>query len=312
MPFVMANGLVEQNEEERLQERELFSNAVSLSTIWKSKDDTKKLIVWDDAFEQYLAHRALLIKRNPAAYMPWNIQKQLGISLVNGYSLNQGAQGSCAGAANRNALTASDLVNAKFADYKSITETGVDMVYALARGNGRLAWGGGCNGTPLVKYGTEVGNYRTADVGKYDPAGRNVTQANFNNPTFKANALLHQSICCYLPDTNFDTFFKACSAGLSVWIGSPSFPASAKLSNGISVPDRWTNGAHATCFQFGIEEMIRLLYWQNSHGERYHVGKDKFDTPGSGSWIDDRQFTNFKIRKEFGTPFVVFGELIAL
>jgi len=311
--FIVSHGLVEQTPEEVAMENVLMSSARSLSTMWRSVDDTKKIIVWDTAFEEYLEHRKLVIDMAPlGTYFPWNIQKEKGIQLVNGYSLNQGAQGSCAGAAKRNALLGSDLVNAKFAGYNGVTETGVDMVYAMARGNGRLNWGGGCNGTPLVKYGTEIGNYRTADVGKYDPRGSNVTQANFNNPTFKANALLHQSICCFLPDVAFETFYKVCSAGLSIWIGSPSFPASATIQGGISRVSNWTNGAHATCFQLGIEDTAKLLYFQNSHGERYAKDKDKFDTPRSGTWIDKGQFAQFKIRKEYGTPFVVFGELIAL
>ena len=295
-------------------EYELFQSARSLSTIWRSVDDTKKIVAWDDAFEEYLAHRKSLIDLAPQGiYLPWKIAQDKRLSFVNGYALNQGPQGSCAGAAWRNALLASDLINAKLAGFNEITETGVDMVYAMARGNGRLNWGGGCNGTPLVKYGTEIGNYRTADIGKYDPSGRNVTQANFNNPSFKANALLHQSICCFLPDISFDTFYKVCSAGLSVWVGSPSFPASASIRNGVSRVSRWTNGAHATCFQFGLEDFgVKLLYFQNSHGERYATQTDKFDTPRSGTWINHAEHAQFKIRKEFGTPFVVFGELIVL
>lgn len=81
--FVMANGLVDQNEEERAEELRLFSSSVSLSTIWRSKDDTKKLIAWDNALEEYLEHRALLIRLNPIAYLPWKIQQAKGIQLVN-------------------------------------------------------------------------------------------------------------------------------------------------------------------------------------------------------------------------------------
>ena len=312
--FVVSNGLVEQNEQEKQLEYELFNSSVPISTLWKNKDDTKKLITWNDEWEEYLEHRRKLIELAPiGTYFPWNIAKTLRNNFANGLALNQSNQGSCAGAAYRNALLASDMVNAKFAGYDEITETGVDMVYALARGNGRLAWGGGCNGTPIVKYGTEIGNYRTSDLGPYDPRGRNVTTSNFNNATFKANAFKHQSICCYLPDTRFDTFYKALSAGFSVWIGSSRFPSNARIENGISIPNNWTSGNHATCFQMGITESGRcLLYWQNSHGDRYRTNGDKFETPYSGTWVDESNFGNFQINQNFGTPFAIFGELIEL
>ena len=309
--FLMSNGLLPQTEEEMDLEEQLFDSAIPLSLAWKERDDFKKVLLWDSAFEEYLEHRQILIlHKGPENYFPWKIHDSMNLNLVNGFALNQGAQGSCAGAAWRNSLLCSDLVNAKLSDSGSIVETGVDMVYAMARGNGRLNFGSGCNGTPLVKYGTEIGNYRTADVGKYDPRGSNVTQRNFDNPVFKANALKHQSICCYLPDTSFDTFFKACSAGLSVWIGSPSFPASGTLLGSINTVSRFTSGAHATCFTFGmVQDGIKRLFFQNSHGPRYASGC-RYCSPNTGCWVDQTAFLQFRINRKYGMPFVHFGELV--
>jgi hypothetical protein len=195
------------------------------------------------------------------------------------------------------------------------TETGVDIVYALARGNGRLAWGSGCNGTPLVKYGTEVGNWWTSDIGKYDTRGSNVTQANFSNPQFRERALQNQSIACFLPSVGFDTFYKACAAEMAIWIGSPTFPKrERKNSSNLSQASSWTSGAHATCFVFGMEvDNKRYLLWSNQHGNRYSGGAgDRFGTPSDVTWTDENDFPKFRITKNYGTPFVHLGEIPSL
>ena len=309
--FLIANGLVPQTEEERVEEHILFNSVVPLSVIWKDRNNDKKVIAWDSELEKYIDHRIKLINLNRESYMPWNIYKAMSLNWVNGYTLNQSSIGTCAGAAFRNGGCHSSLVNAKLTDSVP-TEFGCDIVYALARGNGRLAWGSGCNGTPLVKYGTEIGNYWASDIGPYNTRGSGVTQANMNNPAFKARALQLQSICCFLPEVSFDLFYKACAAGMSIWIGSPSFPSGAtKNSDGISVASTWTNGAHATIFDFAVEvDGKQYIHWDNSHGNRYIGGNgNRFESPPTGTWITKEMFGRFRINKDYGTPFIHMTEL---
>ena len=311
--FLMAEGLVEQNEQDMEQEQLLFNSAVPLSIAWKDRDHAKKIITWDSDFEKCIEHRIRLFKFGGIErYMPWNIYKEMGLNWVNGYTLNQSSLGSCAGAAFRNSQMHSGLVDAKMTD-SAPTETGVDIVYALSRSsNGRINWGSGSNGTNLVKYGTEIGNYWTSDIGKYDTRGSNVTQANMDNPAFKARALQNQSIVCFLPEVSFDLFYKACAAGMSIWIGSPAFPSAAKKnSDGISVPSNFTSGAHATSFNYAFEvNGIRYLSWDNQHGNRYSGGSgNRFNSPATGTCITQADFNTFRITKSYGTPFVHLTEL---
>lgn len=310
--FLRDNGLVPQTAEDKAEELRLHSTARSLSTIWKDKDDEPKVLAWDDEFEAYLDHRRKLIKLGGFKnYLPWNIYKAAGYKWVNGFALDQSSAGSCAGAAHRNGLMASDLVSCKLAD-KVPVEIGVDINYAMARGEGRLDWGDGLNGTPLVKYATTLGNYWTSDLGKYDPRGSNVTQANMNNPEYKKHALSRQSICVYLPDLSFDTYVKACSAGFAVWIGSSAFPSRArKNAKGFSEPSAYARGGHATIFSYSVNfEEDWLLWWQNSHGAAYADGaNDIFGCPETGTWISRANLPKFEINANYGKPFIVMGEL---
>ena len=310
--FLAGNGLVEQNEDDLKEEQILFNSAMPYSLIWKDTNDFKKIIAWDSDWEKFLDHRIKIINlKGFENWLPWKVHEQLGIKLVNGFALNQAAIGTCAGAGFRNTGVCSDLINTKMANQKTFVEMSFELVYSLARGNGRLNWGSGCNGTGLVKYGTEIGNHWTSDMGPYTTRGSMVTQANLNNPEFKKRALQKQSIVAFLPSVSFDLFFKACSAGFSIWIGSPTYPSGAKKSNGLSVVGGWTNGAHATGFTFGaMIDGEPMLFFQNSHGDRYRGGAgDRFNSPASGTWVSRKDFPMFKITKNYGTPFVHCCEL---
>ena len=311
--FLMCNGLLEQTPEEQAEEQVLLSSAGALSLLWKDSTNAPRVIAWDSEFERYLDHRIKLIKLARENYLPWNIYKEMGLNWVNGLTMNQGALGSCAGAAFRNSMGYSDLVNCKMTKSRP-TEVGCDIVYALARGNGRLNWGSGCNGTPLVKYGTEVGNYWASDMGKYDTRGGNVTQANMNNPAFKARALQKQSIIAFYPEITFERFWKVGAAGLFSWIGSSSFPNRAtKNSENLSQASSFTNGAHATTMGSGIELARKYIWWSNQHGNQYAGGaRDRFDTPSDSTWIDNIDFPRFKINTNYGRPFVHIGEIPCL
>lgn len=266
---LMGNGLLESTPENEALFAECMATSVSITAMWDDVDNTPKYIQWDDELIKYLEQRAALIDHEGREkFLPFNLYDSLGLKWVNGYNYAQ-AIGDCSSHSSKNSLKASDLVNAKLTGRIPV-EIHPSITYSYSRGNGRFSWGSGENLSNYLKYLAEMGNFSAADYGKYTGSKPKIPTA-----AQKANALKHQSIIIPLPDTKFETLWLLCSAGIGVSIGSSVYPTSAKIDkNGVGVPDRWSSGGHATGFCGALTiSSTRYLWWENSHGNRYKVGK---------------------------------------
>jgi len=266
---LLSNGLTETTEEDQLCCDELMSLAVPFTAHWEDLDNSVKSFQWDSAWEKYLKHCADLIDHEGReSYLPWNLYQSLNLNWVNGYSYTQ-ALGDCAGHAHKNAGKASALTIAKRAD-RVPREIALSVAYAIARGNGKVSHGSGCNLNPLAKWTSTVGNFWTADFGKYD-GGRYIRNYRRGAEQDK-NALKTQTIAVHLPKPDFDFCYTACAAGFGITIGSSVYPTSSVANGeGLAVPSNWKNGAHAVSLiaAFKSRSGRRYVFMENSHGAKY-------------------------------------------
>jgi hypothetical protein len=307
--FLLDNGLVEMNDEETREEEICMNSALPLSLVWKNRDDNEKYVRWDDELVRYMKHNQMLIDQGGReSFEPFTIYQSMGLNFLDGFALNQGSLGSCCGAAHRNAHIQTTLVDAKLMGVKPI-ETSLSITYAVARGNGRIAWGSGLNLQPMAKWAAKIGNYLTSDMGKYDTRGGNVNAA--NKQRFSPNALKHQSTPCYLPNVSFDTFYEVARAGWCCNIGSSSWASGSVIdANGMSVGNGKSTGAHATCLGgFAIEiNGTKYILWTNSHGPRFRQGTRIKQNP-FGCFMTKQNWNLLAISTRFGTPYINFSEM---
>ncbi|GHT42652.1 hypothetical protein FACS189443_5880 [Planctomycetales bacterium] len=147
----------------------------------------------------------------------------------------------CAGNAAKNSAKTSGLTFGLFKNRKP-KEIAQSIAYAMARGNGRVSFGNGCNLNPLSKWVAKMGNYWTEDFGKYD--GGAYCRKYKAGSEQDVHAKQTQSVISYLPKITFDYCFLVCSAGLGICMGTSRYPTASKLnSDGLSQASVWKNGS---------------------------------------------------------------------
>jgi hypothetical protein len=307
--YLLNNGLVEMDEAEAAEEQICMSSAVPISLVWKNRDDSEKYVAWDDDLMKYMKHNQRLIDQGGReSFEPFTIYNEMGLNLLDGFALFQESLGSCCGSSHRNSHLQTTLVDAKLMQTKPI-ETHLGITYAIARGNGRIAWGSGLNLVPMSKWAAKIGNYLSSDMGKYTTSGAGVTTA--NQQKYAANALKHQSTPCYLPNISFDTFYEVARAGWACNIGSSSWPSGSVIDkNGMSIGSGKSTGGHATCLGgFAIEiNGVKYILWTNSHGARFKQGTRIRQSPCS-TFMTEENWHLLAINTKYGTPYVNFSEM---
>jgi hypothetical protein len=288
-----ANGLLETTDADRAMMDELMACAVPFSDIARNRDDEKKVIAWDLSLERFLLHRAKLIfNEGVENFLPWNLYKILDIDWEDGLFYPQ-RSGDCCSFGARNSLNFSNLVAAYLRnDGTRPPEIAQSMCYALARGKGKPKFGSGLNLNPMAHYSATLGNFHTADFGRYD-TGHYCTK--YRGGEQDVHAKSSQSIIIPLPKCDFDLCYLLCAAGLGINIGSGVYPGGANVgSDGLASEILWSSGGHsvalvAACTVSGK----RYLYLVNSHGAKY--APDRFNAQKQwGCWIDEVAFEKLR------------------
>ena len=267
--YLLSNGLTETTEADQLCCDELMSMAVPFTAHWEDQNNTVKSFQWDSELEKHLKHYAELIDyAGREKYLPWNLYQSLNLKWLDGYNFTQ-RTGDCCGHAHKNAGKASLLTTAKRTG-RTPREIALSVAYAIARGNGHVRHGSGCNLNPMAKWASTVGNFWTADFGKYDGGGyiRKYRKGGVQDN----NALKTQSIIVHLPKPDFDYCYAACAAGFGINIGSHVYPVgSAPNGDGLAVPSNWKNGAHAVSLIAAWKSRAgrRYVFMENSHYPTY-------------------------------------------
>jgi hypothetical protein len=311
----MANGLRKNTKEDNQCQELLMSSAKPFQAHWFDTCNTLKSFQWDATFEQYCQRRANMIRHEGwEKSLPWNLYRELGLQWLDGYNFAQRI-GNCCGHAHKNALKASNLQNSLRSGLPA-REIALCVAYGIARGNGRMNMGSGLNLAPMARWAAEVGNFWTADFGRYNGGQGRVRQWTPNSQPSR-NALETQSIVVHLPGSNAPTFnhvFMACSAGFGINMGTHTFPTSAVIDSntGLAVPNQYRNGGHAMGFIAACTvDGRRFIYLENSHGARY-VRDRLWTLPGNqhGCWIDENHFGRMAPNSfRFGRWYVALCEL---
>ena len=308
--YLMCNGLQFMTQEEAEYELRAMNSAISFSLVWKNMDDHEKYMAWDSDLEKHLQHLGRVIDQaGRETYEPSNIYQELGLNWLDGFATNQGSLGSCCLLAHEHAGRCTALAMSKIKGTIKPEELNASITYAIARGNGRIAWGSGLNLQPMSQWASRIGNQLTSDVGRYDIRGGNVNESIRQRSA--AGALRNQSIPCYLPNLSFDTFYELGRAGIAANVGSSTWPSGASVDrNGVSVGQGVSRGAHATMVGgFAIEiNGVRYVYWQNSHGPRYRVGT-RIKQSAYGCFLTPQTWGLLALDPRFGRPYCNFLEI---
>ncbi|MCL2005800.1 MAG: hypothetical protein FWG73_06510 [Planctomycetaceae bacterium] len=304
-PFI--DGLTETTEADQHCYDELMSHAIPFSIHWENLDDSMKTFQWDSEWEKYIKHRADLFDyEGREKYLPWNLYKDLNVQWIDGYNYTQRI-GNCCGHAHKNALKTSNLVNARQTG-KMPREIALCIAYGIARGNGTMRMGSGLNLNPMARWSATVGNFWTADFGKYD-GGNRASKWRKGSPAC-ANALKTQSIPVYLPTASFDLCYAACAAGFGINIGSGVYPTgSVPNGEGLATPSTWKNGGHAVALiaAYTSKSGRRYVYMENSHGARY-AADSLNPNRQHGCWMEEKDIARMATTK-YGIWYVNLGEL---
>jgi len=267
--YLLSHGLTETTEEDQLCCDELMSMAVPFTAHWEDSCNSVKSFQWDSEWERNVKYLADLIDHEGReAYLPWNIYQSLGLNWQNGYNYTQRI-GDCCGHAHKNSGKASVLTVAKRTG-RTPREMALSVAYSIARGNGTVRHGSGCNLNPMAKWASTVGNFWTSDFGKYDGGG--YIRSYRRGAAQDQNALKTQSIVVHLPRPDFDLCYAACAAGFGINIGSSVYPtASVPNGEGLAVPSAWKGGAHAVSLIAAYKSRSgrRYVFLENSHGAKY-------------------------------------------
>jgi hypothetical protein len=267
-----------------------------------------KSFAWDSGWERYIKHCAELIDHEGREkWLPWNVYRELNLNWLDGFAKAQ-RTGDCCSFGHFNAGKASALTNAKRADRKP-TEFALSVAYAIARGNGKVSFGSGCNLNPMSKWSATKGNFWTSDFGKYD-TGTYVRKYKPGSVQ-DTNALKTQSIPLYLPEPSFDYCFAVCAAGFGINIGSGVYPTgSVTNSDGLAVALSWKNGGHSVALTaaFTGRSGKRYVFLENSHGARYASDSLSGDTKQWGCWMAEEHIKRMATFK-YGTWYVNLVEM---
>lgn len=306
----MCNGLRPRTERDYQLFSECQAKAVPLSALWEDRDDDAKVVSWDAAWERFIQHRAGLIEAmGKERFLPWNIYKELNLDWLDGYDFVQQV-GDCGSMGHKNSLKTSNLTNALFTGRKP-REIACSVMYGIARGDGKMNFGNGCNLDPLAKYSAEKGNYWTEDFGPYD-AGRYCKKYRPGGVQDE-HAKKSQSVIVYLAEPEFDLVYNACAAGFGVNMGSSIYPTGSSLNeDNLGEVDGFGSGGHCMAWvasTVGKKTGRRYVYLENSHPTKY--ASDELN-PGHqwGVWVDERRFK--KIANNafiYGNWYVNIGEL---
>jgi len=307
LEYLLSNGLTETTEADELCYSELQDIAVPFTAHWIDSNNAVKAMQWDTAWEKYIAHCAELIDfEGRESYLPWNLYKSLNLNWVDGYSYVQ-LLGDCAGHTLKNSGKASQLTTAKRTG-KIPREIALSTVYSIARGNGKVQHGSGCNLNPLMKWACTNGNYWTSDFGKYD-GGKYVSKYKKGSEQDK-HALQTQSIALSLPEPSFDYCYAPCKAGFGISIGSHIYPTGSTLnSDNLGQASAWKNGAHALSLVTATKGKSgkRYVYVENSHGAKYAA--DQYNPNKQwGCWLDENDIKKMATFK-YGVWFVNLMEM---
>ena len=304
-PFI--DGLTETTDADQYCYDELMSAAIPFSTHWENLDDSMKTFQWDAEWEKYIKHRAELIDyEGREKYLPWNLYKELNVNWLDGYNYAQRI-GNCCGHAHKNALKASNLVNA-YQTGRMPREIALCIAYGIARGNGTMRMGSGLNLNPMARWSATVGNFWTSDFGRYD-GGSSASKWRRGLPAC-ANALRTQSIPVYLPTPSFDLCYAACAAGFGINIGTGVYPTgSVPNGDSLALPSTWKSGGHAVALVAAWKGKSgkRYVYMENSHGARYAV--DSLNASRQhGCWLEEKDIARMATTR-YGIWYVNLGEL---
>jgi len=296
LEYLLSNGLTETTESDDLCYSELQGIAVPFTAHWIDSNNAVKSMQWDTSWEKYITHCAELIDfEGRESYLPWNLYKSLNLNWVDGYNYKQGT-GDCAGNTQKNSGKASQLITAKRTG-KTPKEIALSVTYSMARGNGKVRHGSGCNLNPLAKWACTAGNYWTSDFGKYD-VGRYVSKYKKGSEQDK-HALQTQSIAIFLPEPTFDYCYAVCNAGFGIAIGSHIYPTGSTLNgDNLGQASSWKNGGHAVSLVAACKGKSgkRYVYMENSHLQNYVA--DQYNPAKQwGCWLDEnniKQMSTFK------------------
>jgi hypothetical protein len=311
IPYWWDHGLLETSESDQLCYDECFARQIPFTAHWANLDDTMKSFAWDTEWEKFIRHCGEVIDyEGREKWLPWKIYAEQGLQWLDGYNFVQ-RTGDCYSFAHRNATKTCNLTNAKRLDKKPI-EFAHSVVYALARGNGKVSFGSGCNLNPGAKWAAAKGNYWTSDFGRYD-AGKYVSQYKPGSVQ-DTNALKTQTIPLFLPEPNFDYCYAVCSAGFGIVIGSTVYPTSAVPNDdGLSVPTGWKHSDHATALiaAFKGKSGKRYIYLENSHGDKY-AGDSLHTNKQHGCWLTEADFKRMIVNAyRFGVWYAALTEMTA-
>ena len=307
LEHLLSHGLTETTEEDQQCFDECMANVIPFTAAWENLDDSMKIMAWDSEWEKYLNHRAEVIDNEKReSYLPWNLYRSLDLNWLDGYNYTQ-TLGDCCGHAHKNALKASNLVNARRAK-RIPREFALSIVYGIARGNGRMNHGSGCNLNPMSKWAATVGNFWTSDFGKYD-GGRYIGKYRKGSEQDK-NALKTQSLIIYLPTPTFDYCYAACAAGFGINIGSSIYPTGSTVNiDGLAQASTWKSGAHAVALiaAYRSRSGKRYVFMENSHGARY--SPDSLNPHRQwGCWCDENDIRQMGTER-FGRWYCQLGEM---
>ena len=266
---LLSNGLTDTTAEDEACYDELISMAVPFTAHWEDFDNSVKSFQWDRAWEKYLKHYTDLIDHEGReSYLPWNLYKSLDLNWQNGYNYTQ-LIGDCCGHSHKNSAKASALTIAKRTG-RTPREIALSVAYAIARGNGNVSHGSGCNLNTMSKWASTVGNFWTADFGRYD--GGKYIRNYRRGASQDKNALKTQTIAVHLPKPDFEFCYAACAAGFGINIGISVYPTlSVSNSEGLAVLLAWKSRAHAVSLIAAWRSRAgrRYVFMENSHGAKY-------------------------------------------
>jgi hypothetical protein len=281
------DGLTETTEEDQLCFDECNAKSIPFTAHWENLDDSMKSFQWDSEWEKYIKHCGELIDHEGREkWLPWNIYKEWNLKWLDGYNFVQGT-GDCCSMGHKNSAKASNLTNAMRTE-RMPREFAQSVAYAIARGNGKVNFGSGCNLNPMAKWSATKGNYWALDFGKYD-VGRYVSKYKKGSEQDR-NALKTQTIPLYLPSPSFDYCFAACSAGFGIHIGSGVYPTgSVTNGDGLAVASSWKSGGHAVALVAAYigRSGKRYVFLENSHGAKYAVDSLSGGAKQWGCWMTE-------------------------
>jgi hypothetical protein len=285
--FEFIDGLTETTEEDMECFDFCMSHSIPFTAHWENLNDDMKVFQWDSEWEKYIKHRTEVIdQEGRESYLPWNLYRSLGLSWIDGYAKSQGT-GDCASFGHFNACKASMLSNARRTG-KIAREFALSVAYGIARGNGKMSFGSGCNLNPLSKWTATVGNFWTSDFGKYD-VGRYISKYQKGSQQDK-NALKTQTIPIYLPSPSFDYCYAVCSAGFGINIGSGVYPTGSSVNgDGLGQASSWKNGGHSVALiaAWTSKSGKRYVFLENSHGQKYVADSLSGGVRQWGCWMSE-------------------------